>query len=143
MVNAQDEENPFEIDGIVVKPTTANGKTSSKAARKATLKAAQPKKELFARITAQHRVLLSTTRRPATAWPLFVELMMWCVKEYRKPFALPVDHLAKEIPMSRRAQLRALRDLANTGIIKIGRESRYKLPLITIPGTTKPWRKAT
>ena len=45
MVNAQDEENPFEIDGIVVKPATANGKTSSKAARKATLKAAQPKKE--------------------------------------------------------------------------------------------------
>ena len=26
MVNAQDEENPFEIDGIVVKPTTANGR---------------------------------------------------------------------------------------------------------------------
>lgn len=133
-----DEENAFELDGLVVKPKT--GKTSPKATHKAS---SRSKKDLFARITKRHCTLLATVERPATAWPIFCHLMMCSVKVFNHPFALPVDYLTKETGMNRRAQVRALHALANTGIIKIGRGSRYTPPLITIPGTTKAGCKTT
>jgi hypothetical protein len=126
-VNTESEDNEFTLEGL--KPRAASaGTTASKAKPR-------PVSELFARITKRHCALLLNQR--GTSVIIFNYLMMHSVKMYNHPFELPVDYLTRETGMGRHAQLRALRFLARTGIIKIAREGRYSLPLITIPGTTK------
>lgn len=135
------EENAFELDGLVIKPEAAGGKVARRASK---LRApSRSKKDLFAMVTKRHCALLANVERPAIAWPLFCHLMMCSVRAFNHPFALPVDYLIKETAMSRRSQVRALRALAETGIIKVGRGSRYSPPLITIPGTTRTGCKTT
>lgn len=134
------EENAFDLENLVIKPGTA----TDGAPRAVPPKAARPPKENFARITKRHCALLSNVERPAIAWPIFCYLMIYSlVKADNQPFPLPVDYLVKETLIGRRAQLRALHGLAKVGILKIGRDSRYDLPLITIPGTTKIKHAAT
>jgi hypothetical protein len=130
------EENAFELDSLIVKPNATSGGT--KASTKA---AARPTVELFARITRRHCALLANERGCDII--IFNHLMIYSVTSFNRPFELPVDYLARETGMDRRAQLRALRNLVKTGAIKVGRASRYGPPLITIPGTSKAGCKTT
>jgi hypothetical protein len=134
------EENAFELDGLIARPKTAN----SKAAPKAELSRPRKprRKELFARITRRHCMLLVNVERISTVI-LFNHLMMYSVKVFHRPFELPVGCLAKETGLNRRAQIRAMRDLAKIGIVKVERETPHGLPVVSIPGTTKSNRKAT
>ncbi len=129
-IETEPEENAFELDGLIAKSgsTSAGNKASTNPARRPTV-------ELFARITKRHCALLANERGCDII--VFNHLMIHSVKSFNRPFDLPVDYLTKETGMSRRAQLRALRNLAKAGVIKIGRGSRYSLPLIAIPGTPK------
>ncbi len=129
-IKVKPEENAFELNGLIVKPsaTSAGAKASTKAALR-------PPVELFARITKRHCALLANERGCNII--IFNHLMIYSVKSFNRPFELPVEHLTKETGMNRRAQLRALRNLAKTGAINVGRGSRYDPPLITIPGTSK------
>ena len=134
-IEAEPEENAFELDGLVIQPSALS--TGTKTSPQAV-----PRKELFARITKRHCKLLAGVDRISTV--LFFHYLMMCsVQAYNRPFVLPVEYLVKETGMSRRTQVRALRSLAKTGIIKIGRENFHSLPTITIPGTTKTNHGAT
>ena len=134
-IEAEPEENAFELDDLVIQPSALS--TSIKTPPKAV-----PRKELFARITKRHCKLLAGVDRVSTVI-LFHYLMICSIQAYNRPFVLPVEYLARETGMNRRSQVRALRNLAGTGIIKIERENFHSLPTITIPGTTKTNRRAT
>jgi hypothetical protein len=137
-VEADPEENAFELDGLVIKPKA----TSGKATRGATPRASRPKNELFARITEWHDVRLIKVKSRTTII-LFHYLIRHSIKVFNHPFELPVDYLAKEIGLNRRRQLRAVRDLVRVGIVKIERENFHSLPIISIPRTTKTRHKTT
>jgi hypothetical protein len=127
------EENAFD-DSVVIKTKVASGKAPSKKAAK------RRKAELFARITEHHCVLLADVKH-APAVILFHYLMMYSVTVFNRPFHLPVEYLTKKTGMNRRPQLRALRNLAEAGLVKTERENLHSLPVVTIPGTTKTNRK--
>jgi hypothetical protein len=129
------EENAFD-EGVVIKKKT----TSSKAPSRKTTK--RRKAELFARITERHCMLLADVKH-APAVILFCHLMMYSVTVFHCPFKLPVEYLTKKTGMNRRPQLRALRNLAETGLVKTERENLHSLPVVVIPGTTKVNRKTT
>jgi hypothetical protein len=135
-VEAGPEENAFELDGLTIKPnaTLAGAKPSTKVVLR-------PAVELFARITKRHCALLANERGCDII--IFNHLMICSVTSFNRSFELPVEYLTKETGMDRRAQLRALRNLAKTGAIKVARGSRYGPPQITIPGTSKGGYKAT
>jgi hypothetical protein len=135
-IKAVPEQNAFELDGLIVKPDA-----TSDGAKAFTKAAPRPTVELFARITRRHCALLANERGCDII--IFNHLMIHSVTSFNRPFELPVDYLAKETGMDRRAQLRALRNLAKTGVIKVGRRSRYGSPTITIPGTSKAGCKTT
>jgi hypothetical protein len=116
-----------------------DGIATTNAPRKAS---PRPRGELFARITERHCALLAGVEGPSTVI-LFNYLMMYSVRVFHHPFELPVDYLTKKTGMSRRQQLRAVRMLVEVGIVKDGREKRFALPVIVIPGTSRTARKAT
>jgi hypothetical protein len=121
-----DEENAFELDGLVVKPKI--GKTSPKAAHKA---AARPRRELFAPVMEWHDDRLLKVTRLATVI-LFHYLMRRSVRESNRPFELPVDYIAERTGMSRHQQLRAVRNLVRVGLVKIERKAPHGLPTVSV-----------
>ena len=139
-VEAEPEENAFELDDLVIKPDKLS--TSSKPTKRSPKAPGRPQGELFARITRRHCALLANVDRISTVI-FFNHLMMCSIKEFNRPFELPVEDLTKDTGLDRHQQLDALNDLAKVGIIKLERRGRYELPFITIPGTSKAVRITT
>jgi hypothetical protein len=125
-----DEENPFRIEDLAVPESADTNATPPKSGQKAARKKGEP----FIQITAtQANKLAGAT---GLVFIVFFHLMFQSFKSYHKPFSLPADAL-DEFNISRRAQLRALEDLAERGLVRVGRGGPRKPPDIAIVGLTK------
>jgi hypothetical protein len=127
------EENPFNLEDLIVKPdaVSAGAKASSKVGSKATRQRAEP----FIQITASQAAKLVGAASVVTI-DVFFHLMFRSFKSYHKSFLIKADALAYA-GINRRAQLRALEDLVELGLIRVRRESPRKPPEIIIVGLTK------
>ena len=121
------EDNEFTAE-IFITPTPASTKKAAKPTPR-------PKVEMFARISERRADRMVGQR--GCVHDVFHFLMIYSVKSFNHPFALPVEYLTKKTGLNRRAQLKALRALAKVGVVKFERVRPYELPTVSIPGTTK------
>ncbi len=124
------EQNPFNLEDLVVKPDTTVG---AKASPKNGQGTARQRRGSFIQITAAQADGLSNA---SVVVAVFFHLMFRSFRAYHKPFVLPNDAL-KHAGISRFAQIRALRSLARRGLISVERDGPRKSPVITIIGTTR------
>lgn len=126
-----DDDNPFILEDLVAPKGSASTKTPPKSGQKTARKKGAP----FIQITAaQAHKLAGVTRVCVVA--VFFHLMFRSFRSYHKPFLLPADALV-EFNIDRHVQLRALKELARCGLIRVGRGGPKKPPEITIVGLAK------